>query len=113
MTRILSQASGLFSFDDFVYQVRWLIHVFISTAVTMFFLLSNSSQILGVAFLLPVSIVPQCAHICKSGPLYIGTSYHSREFNVVHVNMSFTAIRENKFSRKFSNLQYTPNANLC
>ena len=32
------------------------IHIYILTAVTIFFLLSNLSQILDVAFLLPISI---------------------------------------------------------
>ena len=51
MTRILSQASRLFEFVDFLPGMLANIHVYSLTAVTMFFLLSNFSKILDVAFL--------------------------------------------------------------
>ena len=57
MARILSQASGLFKFVDFVKPgMLAYIHVYILTDFSIF-LLGNLSQILDVAFLLPVLIV--------------------------------------------------------
>ena len=58
MTRILSQASGGY-FNLSILFTRYVglyIHVYIITAVTTFFLLSNLWQILDVGFLLSVSI---------------------------------------------------------
>ena len=49
------------------------IHVYICTAVTTFFLLSNLSQILDVAFLLSVSIYGIIQHI----PIILKNKDHS------------------------------------
>ena len=58
MTRILSQAWGYFNLFCFPGMLA-NIHAYILTAVTIFFLLNNLSQILDVAFHLPVSIYSQ------------------------------------------------------